>query len=658
MSEDKDFNIYIDSPLVKVDDRTFENFAENLSKAINKFYPIMEENNNSFVISLNGQWGSGKTTMLNLFSNKLKEYEDITIINFNPWNFSSSEDLIRKFFLQVFSNLNKCEINKPLLTVLKNYMKIVGCVDKIVDSKVTNIASNIGSAAVEFFEEIDLSKCSLSDIKEELNQKLNHKKLLVIIDDIDRLLPNQLLQIFQLVKSVGDLKNIVYVLSFDKAIVNKNLENAFVYSPEKYLEKIIQISFDIPRISVKNIQTYFKNSLKELGIDIIKSVGEGKYEYLPCSYSLLSSKNAFENFRKTKRYLNIFSFEYNLVKNSVWADDFVAIIYLKLFHFNVYNKIFNNKKLLTNPRKMDKPLEKLEMFFDEEECDSKKILLEELLSTLFPTLSKYYDEKKSIKLYKSKGICNEEYFENYFSLIPFNKCECNDIFYIKNYEELKERLDKVINESGKDVFIALRMNIDNANEEELKNFLRLIFTNWSRFEKDYRINKFTFGDEIIRFLEVIYEDNERINILLLNAIENVVDMCLIENINLLYIIQEIFIFKHKKEKIENKVFKLFMKIYNKLYDKLKVDSKFLLCPEFKEIIVFIFYNISEVNIIDFSKVIYEQILEIIDAGGSVELDSFKSLLKKMDEEMRNKQIVLQEEDLIEMRREISIKLDN
>lgn len=656
MSENRDFNVYIDSPLSEVDDKTFENFAENLSKAINEFYPIMEENNNSFVISLNGEWGSGKTTMLNLFSNKIKEYGDITIINFNPWNFSSSEDLIRKFFLQVFSNLNKSEINKPLLTVLKKYMKIIGCVDKIVDSKVTNIASNLGSTAVEFFEEIDLSKCSLSDIKEELNEKLNHKKLLVIIDDIDRLLPNQLLEIFQLVKSVGDLKNIVYVLSFDKAIVNKNLENVFAYSPEKYLEKIIQISFDIPRISVKNIQIYFKKSLKKLGIDIIKSLEEGRYEYLPCSYSLLSSKNAFENFRKIKRYLNVFSFEYNLVKNSVWEDDFVAITYLKNFHFNVYNKIFNNKKLLTNPRKMDRPVEKLEMFLDGE-WDSKKSLLEELLSTLFPTLSKYYDEEKSKKLYKTNNICNEEYFENYFSLIPFSKCECNDIFCIKNYEELKDRLDQVINESGKDVFIALRMNIDNANEEELKNFLSLTFSNWSRFEKDYRINKFTIGDEIIRFLEVIYEDTESINILLLNAIENVVDMCLIENINLLYIIQEIFVFKRKREKIENKVFKLFMKIYNKLYDKLKADSKFLLCPEFKEIIAFIFYNISEVNIIDFSKVVYEQILKIIDARESIELDSVKGILKKMEEEMRNKQIVLQEEDLVKMREEISIIMD-
>ena len=85
---------------------------------------------------------------------------------------------------------------------------------------------------------------TLIEKKEILNNKLlKYKgKIIVFIDDIDRLNKSEIRLLIQLIKAVCDFPNIIYVLSFDKSIVSSALSDEQSLDGNAYLEKIIQLS--------------------------------------------------------------------------------------------------------------------------------------------------------------------------------------------------------------------------------------------------------------------------------------------------------------------------------------------------------------------------------------------------------------------------------
>ncbi len=72
--------------------------------------------------------------------------------------------------------------------------------------------------------------------------------LLVVIDDIDRLIPSEVQELFQLIKVNADFPNVVYLVLFDRSVVEKNIEKVVAVSGRDYLEKIVQVGFDVPLI--------------------------------------------------------------------------------------------------------------------------------------------------------------------------------------------------------------------------------------------------------------------------------------------------------------------------------------------------------------------------------------------------------------------------
>lgn len=70
----------------------------------------------SFVIGIDGPWGSGKTSFVNLINEQLQTDETILLIEFNPWNFSDQNELIKEFFSGLLVHLNKYVKNKKAAT--------------------------------------------------------------------------------------------------------------------------------------------------------------------------------------------------------------------------------------------------------------------------------------------------------------------------------------------------------------------------------------------------------------------------------------------------------------------------------------------------------------------------------------------------------------
>ncbi len=149
---------------------------------------------------------------------------------------------------------------------------------------------------------------------------------------------------FQLVKSLGDFKNTIYLLAFDKNVVINALENVQKGFGLEYLEKVVQIPFEVPLISKHEVEDLLIDELTKL----TKDVPESKWDqgYWLDIYSS-GFKDFFRNIRDVTRYLNTLRFSLEMVKNEVNVADFLAITAIQVFVPEVYYGIRDNKTLFT-----------------------------------------------------------------------------------------------------------------------------------------------------------------------------------------------------------------------------------------------------------------------------------------------------------------------
>lgn len=238
-------------------------FSKSLGKAI-----LSYKDKNSIAIGLFGAWGSGKTSIINMAVENIESEakgkpnnEKPIIIRFNPWNYSDQNQLVSQFFKQLSTALQRPDYSadaKKAGEKLEIYAKFfepftivptVGPIAKIV----SEVLKSTGNAAKAYG---DNKSQDLNSIRVELNELLAQQthKIIVIIDDIDRLNNTEIRQVFQLVKSLGDFSNTIYLLAFEKNVVIKALKEVQAGSGEEYLEKVIQIPFEIPLISKQEVE--------------------------------------------------------------------------------------------------------------------------------------------------------------------------------------------------------------------------------------------------------------------------------------------------------------------------------------------------------------------------------------------------------------------
>ena len=161
-------------------------FADSIAESIIN----IPKNHDSIVIGLMGDWGTGKSSLLNLIENKIPQ--DVNILRFNPWNYYSQQTLFASFFDELSNSLS---LSNKIRTKFQKYK------NKIYMGGITlgsSVVPQVGALA-NFIS--DSESGTLDDIKKELDDIFKTQpKTVVIIDDIDRLTPDEIKQIFQLVK--------------------------------------------------------------------------------------------------------------------------------------------------------------------------------------------------------------------------------------------------------------------------------------------------------------------------------------------------------------------------------------------------------------------------------------------------------------------------
>ncbi|WP_241989746.1 MULTISPECIES: KAP family P-loop NTPase fold protein [unclassified Streptomyces] len=222
------------------------------------------------VVALTGKWGSGKTSLLNLTSSALAAADDVQVVKFNPWFFSGTDQLMRFFFDELAGQLRdgrglKDKLKSAGRAVAERLGKYSSALSPLKfipgAGAVLGGASAVAEGASKLLGE---EQETIHQQREELTELLADLpgRIVVFIDDIDRLSQQEIRDLFRLVRLTGSFPNIVYVLCFDRSVVETALTDGAVEG-SSYLEKIVKISMEVPPLPTQALSPVITRGLVE-----------------------------------------------------------------------------------------------------------------------------------------------------------------------------------------------------------------------------------------------------------------------------------------------------------------------------------------------------------------------------------------------------------
>jgi len=336
----------IEQPIKNTDEDEFEReaFTSHIADIL-----VLPELSPSLVISLEGEWGKGKTSTINLIQEKIKKnYKDALLINFNPWLIGSLDSVIEGFLLQLASSINRKvydvgDVASKASEKLLNFAKFLSPIKLIPGVEpwgtlVESTLSAVGRSAEAYvsMSELDIMERKIT-VQEEI-RKLG-KPIVVIIDDVDRLPPNEIRIIFQLVKAIADFDRVSYLLAYDIEPIKKVLSYNEIYDGEKYLEKIVQLTYPLPRIGYWHLKEFLKKYLFSFIVEISLELDENGKNLLNELLDTTAVVRILSTPRDVIRLINRLKVTCVNIKNEVCFADVVAFESLEIKYPSIARQI-------------------------------------------------------------------------------------------------------------------------------------------------------------------------------------------------------------------------------------------------------------------------------------------------------------------------------
>jgi hypothetical protein len=244
----------------------------------------------SLVIGLEGRWGSGKSSMLFLIEeelDRLRPARPHSVIHFRPWLIGNRDALLTTLFADLTTAIADMKASAGDTTKLtiarakraseatRNFANALSRAGGAIE--VAGEAAAVGplkwggkglKAAGDFFGHKPTAK-SLDTLKARLVATLGdlEHRIIVTIDDVDRLEPAEIIEVLRLARSVADLPNVVYLLCYDSEILGRSIERAAsVEDGNAFLEKIIQLTIPVPRPEIFQLRHWFEEELARFAV--------------------------------------------------------------------------------------------------------------------------------------------------------------------------------------------------------------------------------------------------------------------------------------------------------------------------------------------------------------------------------------------------------
>lgn len=446
-------------------------FASSLARAISNW-----KNTESLVIALTGPWGCGKSSIKNLVIETLDNDKKHDIMEFNPWEWNAQEKLTTLFFDEVSRTVgrkDKSKESKQLAKALRRYgnrLKTTATILEKTSIFLPLLFSSVAFTALATFlnkpewmnfaaatgfisiatalsaplkkvaafltgKSEDLEKdakeneLTLYEIRSEIRTLLEarNKPLLIIMDDIDRLSPEQTQQVFQVIKSNMNFPNVVFLLPFQRDTIEENLKRSGFNG--SYLDKIIQVTFNAPTIPKDKLHAVLFEKLNSI-LTEEHQLQEGFDHNYWNSIFREGIEPFFRSLRDVYRYHSTLSFHCALLRGSdvaeVNAIDLFALECLRVFAPQSYDKLAQCKKELTtptSPQNKDHVTSTLSSIANLAPAEFK-VAVTTTIKLLFPCIT---GTTSRLSWAHNSRVCHPEMFARYFEL-SINEADITNSF--------------------------------------------------------------------------------------------------------------------------------------------------------------------------------------------------------------------------------------
>lgn len=472
---ENDYTFCADRPISSVSEDLLKrgSFSKLLAETITKL-----NKDDTFTVGVFGKWGNGKTSVVRMMLDELEkqqasfdEDERTIVVHFEPWNFTDTNQLLNQFFSRLSNEFKQKDDDKlkSIGSALEEYSKAFTLAELIPDigfwGKIISFGGEWIAKIVGKYLKKDLNSEDIQKQKEKVVNLLKEQscKILVVIDDIDRLSNEQIRYIFQLVTSVAKFPNTIYLLVFDKDIVVKALEQVQEGSGEDYLEKVIQMPIQIPNINrstLRNILLYRLDEILKRHSDTNFLDTRWRNIYTYCIDPFIN------NIRDINRLCNSVEFKLTAISSEVDFTDMVALTALEIAMPSIYSWVKNNRCVLTGDFDQfmlhfeNKKAEEWYRIYEKELSDispngqfgvsAKKDveLALKCLSYIFPhfgqKIGKTHEVFSQDILRKNNQVAHPEKFDRYFNLtldyVEIRKSEVIAVIETMNSNEIVELL--------------------------------------------------------------------------------------------------------------------------------------------------------------------------------------------------------------------------
>lgn len=393
-------------------------FAQRIADAVCK-----TPSPQGLVMAIHGPWGVGKTSLLNFVKHDLAHLpnnEQPIVIDFNPWWFNNREHLATQFLSQFRAKLpHKSGGLRKLGDSLADYGTAIG----------TTVASIPGvpswlAKPIEFFLKFLKSKPKdVPALKSEISKALKKagQRFVFVIDDIDRLAPDEIRELFKVIKALADFPNVIYLLAFDRAAVADALHTSLGVDGEAYIEKIVQAPFSLPAVDPRRLR-------QKLFADLDRTLESLPLNNFDQTYWGNVYLDGLDHYirkpRDIVRISNAFGVLYPAVAGEVNPVDFIAIEFLRVFEPNVYNAICTHKDMFVghSDRSNRHDIEPEKAFHNawlDRVPANRRNPVKDLVVRLFPRLEKVWGNTSYgvdwvVRWRKELRVCSPDIFDIYF----------------------------------------------------------------------------------------------------------------------------------------------------------------------------------------------------------------------------------------------------
>lgn len=409
-------------------------------------------------IAITAPWGGGKSSFLNLIRKQINE-DEFEIVYFVPRDSKSVQTIQEDFFSMIACVLAKYD--SRCSHIMKDYMASL----QLIDNR------SIVERLLSLYRIWD--KDSLKDSIKESFAALK-KRVLVIIDDFDRLSKEEILEVLKLIDGNAAFTNLIFLTAYDKEQVNRVLGDTYKTQDVCFIDKFFDVEFAIPFRPYIYIAKYIEETLcKQL------CTSDGEWESIQQVITKRTSifKEYIPTLRDAKRYINQVVLDFKSIRGEVSVSDFLSLQLVKYRYPELYKGIFKQNYLeiggelplfgnnilylktdddleKENGNEVDKILPVLKLLFtqlvDNKKVDNKEIAYYEI-----------YDSDDNNDKNTYRRLCEVSSFYNYFA---------NQIYSALRISEMKELFEMELTEA--------KMKIDKwaVSKDEIKDFVQYLAT--------------------------------------------------------------------------------------------------------------------------------------------------------------------------------------